>query len=43
MRKGRPFQWGKEQQDSFIEIKCRLVKKPSIVYAKQDGEISSIF
>ena len=25
-RKGRPFHWGKEQQDSFIEIKCRLMK-----------------
>ena len=25
-RKGRPFIWGKEQQDSFEEIKCRLVK-----------------
>ena len=25
-RKGRPFHWGKEQQDSFMEIKCRLVK-----------------
>ena len=25
-RKGRPFHWEKEQQDSFIEIKCRLVK-----------------
>ena len=25
-RKGRPFHWGKEQQDSLIEIKCRLVK-----------------
>ena len=25
-RKGRPFHWGKEQQDSFIEIMCRLVK-----------------
>ena len=25
-RKGRPFVWGKEQQDSFEEIKCRLVK-----------------
>ena len=25
-RKGRPFHWGKEQQDSFIQIKCRLVK-----------------
>ena len=27
-RKGRPFHWGKEQQDSFIEIKHRLVKPP---------------
>ena len=26
-RKGRPFAWGKEQ-DSFEEIKCRLVKPP---------------
>ena len=25
-RKGRPFIWGKKQQDSFHEIKCRLVK-----------------
>ena len=24
-RKGRPFIWGKEQQDSFDEIKCRLI------------------
>ena len=30
-RKGRPFHWGKEQQDSFIEIKCRLVK-PSVLH-----------
>ena len=27
-RKGRPFIWGKEQQDSFKEIKCRLIKPP---------------
>ena len=27
-RKGIPFHWGKEQQDSFLEIKCRLVKPP---------------
>ena len=27
-RKGRPFVWGKEQQDSFQEIQCRLVKPP---------------
>ena len=33
-RKGRPFHWGKEQQDSFMEIKCRLMKPPSTAYAK---------
>ena len=27
-RKGRPFSWGKEQQNSFTEIKCRLIKQP---------------
>ena len=27
-RKGRPFDWGKEQQDSFEEIKHRLIKPP---------------
>ena len=27
-RKGRPFHWGKEQQDSFMEIKRRLMKPP---------------
>ena len=27
-RKGRPFAWGKEQQDSFEEIKCRVIKPP---------------
>ena len=27
-RKGRPFIWGKEQQDSFEEIKHRLIKHP---------------
>ena len=27
-RKGRPFHWGKEQQDSFIEIKHRLMRPP---------------
>ena len=27
-RKGRPFIWGKEQQDSFEEIKHRLIKSP---------------
>ena len=27
-RKGMPFFWGKEQQDSFEEIKCRLMRSP---------------
>ena len=27
-KKGRLFVWGNEQQDSFEEIKCRLVKPP---------------
>ena len=27
-RRGRPFIWGKEQQDSFEEIKHRLIKPP---------------
>ena len=27
-RKGRPFIWGKEQQDSFEESKHRLIKPP---------------
>ena len=30
-RKGRPFYWGKEQQDSFMEIKCRLMKPPVLL------------
>ena len=28
MRKGRQFIWGKEQQNAFEEIKCRLQKPP---------------
>ena len=27
-RKGTQFVWGKEQQDAFEEIKCRLIKPP---------------
>ena len=27
-RKGRQFIWGKQQQDAFEEVKCRLVKPP---------------
>ena len=29
-RKGRLFVWGKEQQHSFDEIKCRLIKPPVV-------------
>ena len=36
-RKGRPFHWGKEQQDSFIEIKCRLVKHPVLHLPNKSG------
>ena len=36
-RKGRPFHWGKEQQDSFIEIKCRLVKHPVLHMPNKTG------
>ena len=36
-RKGRPFHWGKEQQDSFIEIKHRLVKPPVLLMPNQSG------
>ena len=36
-RKGRPFNWGKEQQDSFEEIKCRLVKPPVLHIPNKTG------
>ena len=35
--KGRPFLWGKEQQDSFIEIKHRLVKPPVLHMPNKSG------
>ena len=35
-RKGRPFYWGKEQ-DSFIEIKCRLVRPPVLHMLNKTG------
>ena len=35
--KGRPFHWGKEQQDSFIEIKHRLVKPPVLHMPNKSG------
>ena len=36
-RKGRPFIWGKEQQDSFNKIKCRLVKPPVLHMPNKTG------
>ena len=36
-RKGRPFCWGKEQQDSFMEIKCRLTKPPVLHMPNKTG------
>ena len=36
-RKGRPFHWGKEQQDSFVEMKCRLVKPPVLHMPNKTG------
>ena len=39
-RKGRPFHWGKEQQDSFIEIKCRLTKPPVLNMPNKTGRFN---
>ena len=36
-RKGRPFIWGKEQQDSFEEIKHRLIKLPVLYMPNKTG------
>ena len=36
-RKGKPFIWGKEQQDSFEEIKCRLIKPPVLHMPNKTG------
>ena len=35
--KGRPFIWGKEQQDSFEEIKHRLMKPPVLHMPNKTG------
>ena len=40
-RKGRPFIWGKEQQDSFEEIKCKLVKPPILHIPNTTGRLHS--
>ena len=36
-RKGRPFVWGKEQQDSLEAIKCRLIKPPVLHMPNKTG------
>ena len=36
-RKGRPFILGKEQQDSFEEIKYRLIKPPVLHMPNKTG------
>ena len=36
-RKGRPFNWGKEQQDLFQEIECRLIKLPVLHMPNKTG------
>ena len=36
-RNRRPFNWGKEQQDSFEETKCRLIKPPVLHMPNKTG------
>ena len=36
-RKGRPFIWGKEKQDSFEETKCRLIRPPVLHMPNKTG------
>ena len=36
-RKGRPFVWGREQQESFDEIKCWLEKPPVLHMSNKTG------
>ena len=36
-RKRKPFNWGKEQQDSFDEIKNRLIKLPVLHMPNKTG------
>ena len=36
-KKGRPFLWGKEQQDTFKEMKSRLQKPPVLSMPDRKG------
>ena len=36
-RKDRQFTWGREQQDAFEEIKCRLIKAPILHMPNCEG------
>ena len=36
-RKGKPFKWGKEQQESFDEIKSQLIKLPVLHMPNKTG------
>ena len=36
-RKSRQFVWGKEQQEAFKEIKCRLIKAPILHMPNCEG------
>ena len=38
IRKGRPFVWGKEQQDFAEEIKCKLIKPPVLHMSNTTGK-----
>ena len=42
-RKGRPFNWVKEQQDSFEEIMSRLIKLPVLHMPNKTGRFQFIF
>ena len=39
-RKCRPLIWGNEQQDSFVEIKCRLIKPPVLHMPNTTGRFN---
>ena len=41
-RKGRPFAWGKEQQDAFEEIKLRL-KEPPVLHLPNSTSRFSLY